>query len=77
MANSIHWYVQVLKREDGHVLRRALDVEVNGQWKNGRPKRTWKWQVEKESVKVGLRRKDAPGRSRWNICVYRITDGLR
>ena len=25
----------------------------------GRPKRTWKRQVEEESVKVGLRRKDA------------------
>ena len=34
MANSVHWY--------GHALRRALDFEVEGQEKKGRPKGTWK-----------------------------------
>ena len=46
----------MLKREDGHVLRRALDFKFEGQRKKGRPKRTWKKQVEEESMKVGLRR---------------------
>ena len=27
-------------REDGHILRRAFDFEVEGQGKKGRPKRT-------------------------------------
>ena len=36
MANSVHWYGHVLWREDGHVLRRALDFEVKGQRKKGR-----------------------------------------
>ena len=26
MANSVHWYGHVLRREDCHVLRRALDL---------------------------------------------------
>ena len=30
MKNSVHWYSHVLRREDGHVLRRALDFEVEG-----------------------------------------------
>ena len=38
MASSVHWYGYVLRREDGHVLRRALDFEAEGQRK--RPKRT-------------------------------------
>ena len=50
MANSVRWY--------GHVLRRALDFVFEGQRKIGRPKKTWKKQVEDESVKVGLRRED-------------------
>ena len=29
MANSVHWYGHVLRREDGHVLR-ILDFEVEG-----------------------------------------------
>ena len=49
----------MLKREDSHVLRRILDFEVKGQRKNGRLKRTWKKQVDEESVKAGLRRDDA------------------
>ena len=28
MANSVRYYGQVLRREDGHVLRRALDFEA-------------------------------------------------
>ena len=31
MVNSAHWYGHVLRREDDHVLRRALDFEVEGQ----------------------------------------------
>ena len=49
-ANSVRWYGHVLRREDGHVLRRALDVEVEDQSNLGRPKRTWKKQVEEESL---------------------------
>ena len=41
MANSVRCYGHVLRREDGHVLRRAIDFEVNGQRKKGRQKRTW------------------------------------
>ena len=40
MANNAHWYGYVLRREDGHVLRRALDFEVEGQRKKWRPNRT-------------------------------------
>ena len=42
IANSVHWYGHVLRKYDGHVLRRALDFEVEGQWMNGRAKRTLK-----------------------------------
>ena len=32
----------------------AFDFDVEGRWKKGRPNKTWKKQVEVESVKVGL-----------------------
>ena len=41
MENSVLWYGHLLRREDGLVLRRALDFEVEGQRKKGRLKRTW------------------------------------
>ena len=45
MANSVHLNGHVLRREDSHVLRRALDFEVECQRRKGRPKRTWRKQV--------------------------------
>ena len=33
-------------------IQKVFDFEVEGQRKKGRPKRTWKKQVEEESVKV-------------------------
>ena len=30
MANSVRWHSHVLRREDGHILRRTLDFEVKG-----------------------------------------------
>ena len=66
MANSVRWYDHVL-REDGHVLRRALDFEVEGQKKKGNLKRTWIKKAEEESQKVGLRREDAFCRSKRSV----------
>ena len=77
MANSVHWYGDVLRREGGHILRRALYLEAEGQRKKVRLKRTWKKQVEEESVKVGLRRKDALCHSKWSVGINKIATGLR
>ena len=41
-----------------------LEFEVRGKRKPGRPKKTWKWQVEKESKSVVLEKKDAMNRAR-------------
>ena len=39
MADSVCWNGHVLRREDGHILRSALDFKVECQRKKGRPKR--------------------------------------
>ena len=55
----------VLRRDDGHLLRKVLEFEVKGKRKRRRPKKTWKTQVEKESKSVGLEKEDALHRVRW------------
>ena len=40
MANGVCWYGHVLRREDGHVLRRALYYVVQGQGNKGRLRST-------------------------------------
>ena len=48
IADNVCSYCHVLRREDGHVWRRALDFEVEGQRKKGRLKLTWNKQVVDE-----------------------------
>ena len=76
MANSVRWYGHVLRREDGHILRRALDFGVDGQRKKIRPTRNLKRQVEKELMKVGLRREDARCRSKWSAGINKMAAAL-
>ena len=48
-TNGVRRYGHVLRRNDGHVLRKALEFEVKGKRKQGRQK-MWKMKVEKESA---------------------------
>ena len=77
MINSVRWYGHVLRREDGHVLRRALVFGVESQGKKGSLKMKWKKLAEEESMKVGLRTKNAFCRSRWSVVINKIAAGLR
>ena len=70
-VNGVRWYRHVL-RDDGHVLRKALEYEVKGKRKQGQPKKTWKVQVEKEGKCVGLEKEDALNRARWRAGVGEI-----
>ena len=39
-ANGVRWCGHVLRRDDDSVLRVALDIELSGKRKRGRPKKT-------------------------------------
>ena len=41
-ANEVRWYGHVLRRDDGHVLRKALEFEVKGKRRRERPRKKWK-----------------------------------
>ena len=45
---------------------------MKGKKKRGRPRKTWKLQVEKESKSVGLKKEDAMNRARWRVGVGEI-----
>ena len=45
---------------------------MQGKRKRGRPKKTWKTQVEKESKSVRLEKEDAMNQARWRVGVGEI-----
>ena len=59
MGNSVCWYAHVLRRrENGQCQKRALEFFNESQRKKGRTSRTWKKQIEVESMKAILSRED-------------------
>ena len=48
-ASGMQWYGHVLRRDNGGVLRRALDFGVAGRRGRDRPNMTWKGQVEEHT----------------------------
>ena len=53
----------MLKRDDDSFLKVALDLEVSGKRKRGSPKKTWKKQVEEETEKIRLKKKNRLNRA--------------
>ena len=74
-AKGVRWYRHLLRRDDGHVLRKALELEVRGKRKRGRPKKMWKMQVEESKSDV-LEKKDPMNRARWTMGVREIAAGV-
>ena len=67
----------MLRRDDDNVLRVALNLEVSGKRKRGRPKKTWRKQVEEETEKIGLKKEDALRQDKWRDRVQAIAEGMR
>lgn len=62
----------MLRRDVRHVLRKALEFEVRGKRKRGQPQKAWKMQLEKESKRVGLEKKDVMNRVLWRVGIREI-----
>ena len=69
MANSVCSH--------GHVLRMALDIEVECQRKKWKQKRTLKKHDGEESMTFGLSREDVLCQSEWIVDAKQITTRLR
>ena len=74
--SGVRWYEHLLKRDNGDVLRRALDFEVAGRRGRRRSNITWKRQAEEHTDQIGLK-KDAIDRAKWRDSVYKLSRNMR
>ena len=74
---KLRWYGHILRRNNGDVLRRALDFEVVKRSGRGRPNMTWKRQVEEHTDQTGLKREDAIDKVKWRNGVYELSKNTR
>jgi hypothetical protein len=68
--SRLRWYGHVMKRDEGVGIRSMLEYEVAGEIGRGRPRMGWKEQVEKDTVKAGLRRDDVQDRDAWRREIF-------
>ena len=61
------------EKKDENVIVKALKFEVSGSRGRGRPKQTWKKQVEKEIKKNGRGKEDVCDRTKWRGVVKTMT----
>ena len=77
-ANGVKWYGHVVRRDEESIFKKAMMLQMNGQRKRGRPKQTWKRQVEESLKKIGLEKEEeATDRARWREGVRAISEGMR
>ena len=76
-ASEVRWYGHVIRRDDDNMLKKAMMKDVSGKRKRGRPKLTWRRQVEESVKKVGLKIEEAADRTRWRESVSAIAEGMR
>ena len=76
-ASGVQWYGHVLRRENGDVLRRALDFEVAGRRECGRQNMRGKRQVEEHIDQIRLKKEDAIDRTKWCDGVYELSRNMR
>ena len=63
----------MFEERNENVIVKALKFEVSGSRGRGRPKQTWKKQVQSEMKKNGLVKEDACNRTKWRGMVKTMT----
>ena len=74
---GVRWYGHVMRRDDDNMQKKAMMLEVKGQRKRGRPKMTWRRQVEESVKKFGLKIKEVADRTRCREGVRAIAEEMR
>ena len=61
----LRWYGHLMRREEQHVAREVMDMEVDGTRRRGRPKTRWKDCIEDDMREKGVQNEMTQDRTRW------------
>ena len=61
----LRWYGHLKRRNDGHMAREAMIMELPGNRIRGRPKTRWKDRVAADMAEKGLHNSDCENRNNW------------
>ena len=61
----LRWFDHVKRRDENSILRRAVELEVEGRRPVGRPKKTWCEVMEKDMRKLNITEDMAENIKQW------------
>ena len=73
LLRRLGWFGHVERRDERDALGRVRLVEVHGRRPPGRPKKTWKKNMEEELNRFQLCAVQAQDRSGWRTIIDRLT----
>ena len=68
---GLRWFGHVRRRDEDHVLKRALEMDVQGRRPAGRAKKTWMGSVREDMREWNVREEDADDGEGWRALVNR------
>ena len=70
------WFGHVQHRDENSILRRVMELEVEGRRPVGRPNKTWCMVVEEDTRKLNITENMAEDRKQWRQLISCPTPGL-
>ena len=64
------------RMDENSILKRAMELEVEGRRSVGRPKKTWSKVVEEDMRKLNITEGTAEDRQQWRQLISRPTPGV-
>ncbi|XP_064120903.1 uncharacterized protein LOC135225564 [Macrobrachium nipponense] len=61
----LRWYGHLMRREEQHMAREVMDVEVDGTRRRGRSKTRWRECIRDDTRKKGIWEEMTRDRGRW------------
>ena len=66
----LRWYGHLLRRDEYHVGKHTMDMEVPGRRRRGRPRKRWRDCVREDLIMKGIDENEAHNRNHWRKLIH-------
>ena len=74
--NEVEMVGHIKLRDENSILRRVMELKVEGRRPVGRPKKTWSKVVEEDNRKLNITENMVEDRNQWRQLISRPTPGV-